>query len=361
MEKFYRALDQRLRIEIQDQEPDWNNLSPDPGSAVLARSKFVNFFKRYPDEVTAQLDSMLRDAEKLTDSRLMKLARFEFEHLKKTSLAVNAFVRYLQKPSRDSVMEMYRKILDRNAYLDSLETNDNGRMRFNGDSAFGIQTKTDLFRNGPGYSALNAPFTWDAQWLLDHGVVPCSREINVDDQTPQYLVNDSTTREDDGYKTNPVRIFCIAEADALRVVFIRTETTLEEMKKHNIGVFIGPERQSLRFFPGRLSQNRTGYYEYSKSNQDNSGNGDHYETGSKPGAILTFPAPGVETLPDECSAELKIPYLSLPRMPGKGEKWLFNVYYVPTIRSYKDALTWEHNFDQRSWKNVYDHYGTILF
>ena len=223
--------------------------------------------------------------------------------------------------------------------------NKNGNLVTSGiASAVSLMMRMGGRLRGPLY----APFQWDGQWMLDRKVVPAGRTIRVGDSTAQYLVPENYMAEDieQAFTKANARIFCRSGENSLQVVFILSpRVPAEDFAKHRLRVTLGSEKQGLFSMPGRCKNGfRATCYKLVKTNLENAGQGDAYEavTGNK--AVITIPAPGVQTAEGEVAIEFNIPYESMPRLPQPARTWLFNASY--TSDNLHGSSTWEHNFNR---------------
>ena len=364
MQKFFQLLDERLQVAVSKKEIDWNDPELLAGGLSLTHHPVQIIQARYPDAVVAELEALLTAAEQKNQSFLLQKARLEFDYLKHTAHAANALGRFRAAFSPAEAQSLFEALAARKLLIDSLPCNKNGNLAdSSGYPLFGGAPPLMMRMGGRLRGPLYAPFQWDGQWMLDRKVVPAGRTIRVGDSTAQYLVPENYMAEDieQAFTKANARIFCRSGENSLQVVFILSpRVPAEDFAKHRLRVTLGPEKQGLFSMPGRCKNGfRATCYKLVKTNLENAGQGDAYEavTGNK--AVITIPAPGVQTAEGEVAIEFNIPYESMPRLPQPGETWLFNASY--TSDNLHGSSTWEHNFNQETWRNVRDSQGKIVF
>ncbi|NLZ64527.1 MAG: DUF4838 domain-containing protein, partial [Lentisphaerae bacterium] len=364
MQKFFQLLDERLQVAVSKKEIDWNDPELLAGGLSLTHHPVQIIQARYPDAVVAELEALLTAAEQKNQSFLLQKARLEFDYLKHTAHAANALGRFRAAFAPAEAQSLFEALAARKQLIDNLPCNKNGNLAdSSGYPLFGGAPPLMMRMGGRLRGPLYAPFQWDGQWMLDRKVVPAGRTIRVGDSTAQYLVPENYMAEDieQAFTKANARIFCRSGENSLQVVFILSPVApAEDFAKHRLRVTLGPEKQGLFSMPGRCKNGfRATCYKLVKTNLENAGQGDAYEavTGNK--AVITIPAPGVQTAEGEVAIEFNIPYESMPRLPQPGETWLFNASY--TSNNLHGSSTWEHNFNQETWRNVRDSQGKIVF
>ena len=117
----------------------------------------------------------------------------------------------------------------------------------------------------------------------------------------------------------------------------------------------------LKRFAGRFRSGQSSQYVFVKGNAANKGQGNVMQN-SGTGVQITVPAPGVPLAPGEVAGVFTIPWSKFGKKPAPGEKWLFNAlcdYMHP--QHGRIYASWEHNFDQATWRNTLDRPGTLQF
>jgi len=366
MEKFYRFLDERLRVGYQGAEIDWNDSDLLSGKKSLpGRPNIETIVRRYPEEVLAKMDHLLKAAEaKLPPEKSwqMRLTRLELDYLLVTARAVNALDKFKKDLTVENWKQAEKWLLAREKFCASIPRDQNGDANWDSLPLFG-GTNADQLKAGGRLSApFYAPFQWNNVWYAAHKVQPAGRVIKVNDTKAQYLVpgNFLTDTPDKLYTEKAVRIFCKADDRNLYVYFIRENSTYDEVKNHEIQFLIGPKHEpgKMKWYPGLFHSCNSSQYEFIKPNIECKGLGDAYKIIHQAGARITVPAPGVTLKKGEVSAMMAIPFDRLPQIPKAGEKWVFNATYNA---AYSPYMIWEHNFEQDTWRNTRDHVGTLVF
>jgi hypothetical protein len=253
-------------------------------------------------------------------------------------------------------------LLQRQELLDSFKWSKSGYTLKNGHALFSYANKTTVQNGGRLRGVLFAPFNWDIRWLKEKKVKPAGRSIKVNDPQGQYLIPGHYLVDMVPYhKEKTVRIFCRADKEALKVIFIRSNSDYQKMANSQISVIAGPDRKNLQRFYGRF-RNKSTPARYTKQldNAANKGQGDRYVNQGSAGKV-TVPAPGVQLAPGEISAELTIPFKVFGKVPQPGDEWLFNVTADHTRPGVNCYFIWEHNFEQTTWRNTVDRQGKIKF
>ncbi|NLF92261.1 MAG: DUF4838 domain-containing protein [Oligosphaeraceae bacterium] len=364
MQKFFQLLDERLQLVVSKSEIDWNDPELLAGGLSLTRHPVQVIQTRYPDAVVAELENLLTAAEQKNQSFLLQRARLEFDYLKHTARAANALGRFRTSCAPAEAQSLFASLAARKLVIDSLPCNKSGNLADgSGYSLFGGATPQLMRMGGRLSGPLYAPFQWDGQWMLDRAVVPAGRTIRVGDSTVQYLVPENYMAEDleQRFTKAGTRIFCRSGESSLQVIFILSPVVpQEDFAKHILRVTLGPEKKGLFSMPGRCKNgSRASCYKLVKTNLENAGKGDVYEAVAGNKTVITIPAPGVGTAPGEVAIEFNIPYESMPRPPRHGETWLFNACYGSG--DIHGSSTWEHNFNQETWRNTRDSQGKIVF
>lgn len=364
MTRFFQLLDSRLQLAVNKSEIDWNDPGLLSGSLSFTRHPVKIIQTRYPDDIVAELESLLTAAEQKDKSFLLQKTRLEFDYLKYTANAANALERFRNSYTPADSKRLFEFLASRKNLIDKLPSNKTDNLLDkSGYPLFGYATKQQMQMGGRLSAPLFAPFQWDAQWMLEHDIVPAGRVIKVGDSKAQYLVpaNYMAENSDNIYNRNAARIFSRTAENSLQVIFILSQVpSLEEIAKHSLQVTIGPDKQSVFWMPGRCRDaSRPSRYKLTMTNLENKGQGDKYEPLAGNTALVTIPAPGVEVGEGEIAIEFNIPYESLSRIPQPGETWLFNAWYEPG--NLHGTCIWEHNFGQETWRNTRDSQGKIVF
>ena len=363
MEEFYTLIDSRLQLQYSPAETDWNDPELLNGKLKLNdRIAFGTSLLRWPEDVLQKLEALLKKAESKSGKNWqLSLVRFELEYLTRTARAINAMKQFRITLSDRDYKTLEKSLLHRQDLLDSLKWNKSNQALKDGLPLFAYGPKPAVQAGGRLRGLLFAPFNWDIRWMKEKNVKMAGRTIKANDTTPQYLIPGNYLVDMvDIHKQKTVRLFCRSDKNALKVVFIRTNATYEEMAKTPISVLIGPDSKNMHRFIGRFRKSTPAHYMKDLDNLDNKGMGDHYGNGKSHGSVVV-PAPGVKLAPGEISAEMTIPWRYFKKAPAPGDKWLFNATADGQTTGVSTYLIWEHNFEQNTWRNTMDHHGTIQF
>jgi len=362
MEQFYRLLDQRLSITVDYKEPDWNDTDLLNRKKVLNKPTWEISLKRYPEDVIAKLESLLSQAEsKLDNSRswMLRLVRLEFNYMKYTARAINAMNDFKKTLSAADWQKAQEQLVLRQKLIDALPfQGSSGAMR-DKMPLFGGISREMMLDGGRLSAPLSSPFTWNNCWYAEHKVQPAGRVMKINDTKPQYFVPTTAWNvvPDELYTKKAVKAFCKLDGTHLKAVFILENETYAAAKNYQLQLIFQAPGKPLYFYPGRFNSGFNRGYKQKKSNLENEGKGIVWESFSKPQIKRTVPAPGVTLKENEISAELDIDLKALNCVPKKGEEWKLNLIFSST----KAKMIWEHNFEQRSWRNSGDHQGKLLF
>ena len=369
MVAFYTLLNERLKLKFAAKETDWNDpallAGKDPGSE---RASTGTILLRWPDKVLDELDAILKKAEaKAGKCWQLKLVRFEFNYMNVTARAVNAFAKFRSEPTAANYAKALDYMVKRDQLINGLKWNKSQQTFMDGQPLFAYAKKDQVLAGGRLRGPLYAPFFWDAQWMKAHDVQVCERTIKAGDAKGQYMIpGNYLTEMTENYKKHPIRVSCRLDGDMLKVVFIRSNTTYEEMRNSEMSVLVGPSEDDAHWFPGRFRNGSTGHYRREKTNVANKGMGDVYKgipdrKGVPNRGRITVPAPGVSLAPGEISAEVALPLALFKKKPGPGDTWLFNATGNFQKNGGSHYTVWEYNPAQRTWRNTRDRFGKLIF
>ena len=362
MEKFYTLIDSRLQLKFVNQEIDWNDPALLNGTMPASRHNIGTITLRWPDNITAQLETILSAAEKKAPGNWqLKLVRLEFDFMKWTARSVNQFSKFRKTLAAEDYKAFEKLALKRVETIEKFPRNKSKQVFLNGQPVFSYANDAQLLAGGRLSAPLHAPFNWDLKWVKEKGIIPAGRTIAPDGKAHYLIPINYLTPMTEPYKTQSCRVLCKSDAKALYVWFIMTNSTYEQMRKTSISVFLGPELKQLKRFSGRFRSGTSALYGFEKSNAANKGQGMVLKN-IGPGAVVTVPAPGVELAKGEIAAMFTIPWSKMGKRPAPGEKWLFNALCDFTDAKHGRIYSvWEHNFDQATWRNTIDRQGTIQF
>ena len=187
--------------------------------------------------------------------------------------------------------------------------------------------------------------------MQEKGIKPAGRVIHTGG-APQTLVQKDYYRQKPVIKEEPTSVAVRWDDQNLYVTFLFGNTTQEAVYNDQIQVILGNGKKRM-WFTARAHNGRTGVYERTLASLDNKGNGDQYKGISGKTGTITAPAPGTEG----ASAMITIPWSVFGDTPVKGAEWEFNA-----IRENpKGQYIWEYNLFQKTWRNLRDAAGRIVF
>ncbi len=366
MEQFYRLLNERQKLSVAAEEIDWNDPALLSGTPQLDPNNIRTIMLRFPDAVVATLEQQLQAAEKkfAEPNELLKLVRLEFDYLTLTTAAVNQLAKMRANLIAEESAKTLRMLVQRQEFLDAIPRNKSGYAYWDGKDnglppLFGYSTADVLKAGGRLSGPLYAPFDWDVKWLQEKNVQLCGRTVVTNSAQPQYLLPAYYyISPSEVYSERPARFSCTWTDDTLQILLIRENSAAEDCSTHNLNIYLGPTKKDMLFLPGRFSLRGLANYVLAKTNVENQGQGDLYQSTGKSGGKVTVPAPDVTLQPGEISALIEIPLELFAVKPQAGDKWLFNFFY----RSDAYSAIWEHNYNHVNYyRNFKDCAGRLLF
>ena len=362
MEEFYTLMDKRLQLHFTNKEIDWNDPALLNGTMPASRINIGTINLRWPDEVIDQLDAILARAEKKAPGNWqLKLARMEFDFMKYTAKSVNQFSKFRKTLKAADYKAFEALALKRLEVIDAFPRNKAKQVYLDGQPVFGTANAEQILDGGRLSAPLYAPFNWDIRWMKEKNIIPAGRTIKTDGKAQYLIPLNYLSSMTEPYKKQNGRVFCKSDDKALYVYFVFAESTYEQMRKTGISVFAGPDLKNLKRFAGRFRSGQSSQYVFVKGNAANKGQGNVMQN-SGTGVQITVPAPGVTLAPGEVAGVFTIPWSKFGKKPAPGEKWLFNALFDYMHPQYgRIYASWEHNFDQATWRNTLDRPGTLQF
>ena len=216
---------------------------------------------------------------------------------------------------------------------------------------FGYPLISEIQDGGRLRAPLFAPFNWDVKWMLEKGIKPAGRVIHTGG-APQTLVQQDYYRQVPAIKEEPTSVAVRWDDQNLYVTFHFGNTAQTAVNNDQIQVILGNGKKRM-WFTARARNDTTGVYERTVASLDNKGNGDQYKSISGEPGTSTAPASGTEGT----SALITIPWRIFGDKPAKGAEWEFNAIR----RNSKGQYIWEYNLFQKTWRNLRDAAGKIVF
>ena len=371
MEQFYRLFDKRLHLALpptftgaehegKRKGTIWNDPALLEGKYPAMLDNMRLLALRYPPEVIAEMEALLAKAEKenpqnRTAKFLLPVVRMEFDYLKLTAGIVTAFNRFRETKSDADFKVLAAAVDARNQFIAKIPQQPGvkpprpaikGSLRL-----FGYFPISEIKDGGRLRAPLFAPFNWDVKWMMQKGIKPAGRVIRTG-TAPQILVQQDYYRQEPFIKEKPVSVAVRWDDQNLYVTFLFGNTTQKAVYNDQIQVILGNGKKRM-WFTGRARNGQTGVYERTIASLDNKGNGDQYKGISGRNGIVVAPAPGAEG----ASAMIKIPWSVFGDKPAKGAEWEFNAVYGNP----KEKYIWEYNLFQKTWRNLRDAAGKIVF
>ncbi len=371
MEQFYLLLDKRLHLALppsftgaehegKRKGTIWNDPALLEGKHPAMLDNMRLLALRYPPEVLTEMENLLVKAEKenpqnRTAKFLLPVVRMEFDYLKQTAGIVTAFNRFRETKSDADFKTLAAAVDARNQFIAKIPQQPGvkpprpaikGNLRL-----FGYTLISEIQDGGRLRAPLFAPFNWDVKWMLEKGIKPAGRVIHTGG-APQILVQQDYYRQEPFIKEKPVSVAVRWDDQNLYVTYLFGNTTQKAVYNDQIQVILGNGKKRM-WFTARARNGQTGVYERTVASLDNKGNGDQYKGISGGTGTITAPAPGAEG----ASAMIKIPWSIFGDKPVKGAEWEFNAVYGNP----KEKYIWEYNLFQKTWRNLRDAAGKIVF
>lgn len=371
MEQFYLLLDRRLQLNLppsftgaehegKRKGTIWNDPALLEGKSPAMLDNMRLLALRYPPEILAEMETLLVKAEKenpqnRTAKFLLPVIRMEFDYLKLTAGVVTAFNRFRKTKSDADFKALAAAVDARNQLIAKIPLQPNAkppRPAIKGSlRLFGYPLISEIQDGGRLRAPLFAPFNWDVKWMQEKGIKPAGRVIHTGG-APQTLVQKDYYRQKPVIKEEPTSVAVRWDDQNLYVTFLFGNATQEAVYNDQIQVILGNGKKRM-WFTARARNGRTGVYERTLASLDNKGNGDQYKGISGKTGTITAPAPGTEG----ASAMITIPWSVFGDTPVKGAEWEFNA-----IRENpKGQYIWEYNLFQKTWRNLRDAAGRIVF
>jgi len=375
MKRFYALLYQRVGMNLDSVEPDWNDTDLLAGTKEFDHENMKLLLLRYPHQIVNELENDLIQAEKRGQAEKVKtrleLVRIEFDYLKHTARIAETFMQYISKPSLLYLGELNQAIKKRNSFVAALEKYENGVLKpWNGFSLFGGTNEETLLAGGRLGAPLKGPFLWDFDFYLNHGIVPNGRVIKAaasatpiildglaDDPVweraeAQYLVRLTMNKNLPMIRTT---VKVAYDQEALYVLGTYDHVDPENLRLDWMFVFLGPKQDKTEtaMFPGRLSSKTSGYYTCEPHAGPNMTDSYTSQSGIEGGQIRV--SGNSET--GDYTVEMKIPFQHFNQTPVKGDVWFGNF----KRRCAHGDFIWEPNIFYKIWRDRYQSMGQIIF
>ena len=358
MEAFYKLLDSRLALQLSDlPAEDWNSIELLTGKD-RSWKPFELHKMRYPRQVLAELEQILKKAEQKDKTLRMKALRTEFDYLCYTAEAAQAMLKFRKNTTDANWETALDKLEKREKFIKSLSFRKDGLLYMHGQYLFGRTDLPKLMMGGRLSATLYAPFNWGAGKLRKYNIKISGRSIKADAPEWQYLVpHHRWVDVDEKLRPTAVRFRCENAPGGVKFIFVISNVKKELRKQYYARVYLGPEKKKLQWFPARFNNRGSSRYKLVLTNEENGNSGAKYT--AVPGAAgkTVSPAPGVKLAPDEISMELFLPFSLWEKAPAKGESWLLNV--TGGIRNCD--LVWEFNMDQTQYRHTTINNGKLIF
>ena len=182
MRKFYETLDRRLRgINLMEGGLDGGALRQTDSyrdAQIQAPMELLAFV--YTPTVVKTMEASLAAAERLADTpkrkKRLELVRTEFNYAKNLGQIATLYAGFLTSPTKGTLAPLLDKIDERNALLDDICSEKDGRARVMDGwpeiKLFRGIPRPFLHSNGRLLATLGSPIGWDTKVLRESGVLP---------------------------------------------------------------------------------------------------------------------------------------------------------------------------------------------
>jgi hypothetical protein len=348
MLKFYKLLYSRQNCNILPvEETRWSHLIKYKRKIGDLEANQALFAKRYPQEIIAQLDNLLKAAYQnnptLAALWIKPYIDREFNYLKTTAQIANCMAKLASSNDKVIGNQLLTLIAKRNKASKELSQNPQ------------LKNKYSLIKSGGSmYGSLSFPYHIDAEYLLRNKVSLCQRTIKIGDK-PQLLIKEKGRK-------HPVKLAVNSDSKNLYIQFIYPEYSTKQLGEDKLNLYLQDSKgQILKFQKWLKSKTPVYTYKLLKTSTQNNG---------KIEEIQRFTTNNIKfTLKDSkenfAIAEFVIPYEVLGGKPSAKTKRLFNascLRYLPNNSKVQDGIAfWEINFGKLNWRQDMDRYGIIEF
>lgn len=363
MEKFYTLLYSRVE-KVKAGKEDYT----DPGRKNAVTSVFARnvalLHDRYPDQVVNELEKLLAAAEKNAvkglGEEMFRHARMEFDYLKLTAGACNAFYAYHKNPGQKEFERLANLIVARKKYIHSLPTHMRGKKlhhkpmgNFNTLGNFPVDM---VMVNGRLAAPLQAPFNWDVEFYLEKKMRPSGRILKMGDPQWQQMIDIYANKAVTFVKEHPIFVRGKVQGENL-ILEMRFDNMPKEFERGTIEVRLQKDASSPRYRVwGSSMGGRAAIHKRTKAQQ-----GDDYGDAwaLKCDEQKQF-KPVFRRIVKEGQSpvlEMTIPLALFGGPTKKGEKRMIDFVY----HAKKYCYTWEYNINLTNWRHRYTGIGTIEF
>ena len=363
MEKFYTQLYSRIDKVRSGAEDYTDPLAQKAKKSVFAPNVAL-LHNRYPEAVLKELETLLANAEKSAakdkGADLLFLARREFNYLKLTAGACNAFYQYHASPGQKEFETLANLIVDRKKFILSLPSYKAGKTTYlKGEKGFvtlGHFPVEMVMENGRLSAPLKAPFNWDVEFFLAKKMRPSGRVMKVGSPEWQQMIDIFGDKKVTFVKEHPVFVRTRLEGNEL-VAEMRFDNMPQEFQKGTIEIRLQKDEKSPRYrIWGSSLGGAAGIHLRTKIQQGN----DYSDTwnirwaGAKQHKVMMkrISKPGESPV-----TEIRIPLALFGGPAVKGEKRMID--FVFHVKKY--CYTWEYNINLLNWRHRYTSIGTLEF
>ncbi|MBR4673021.1 MAG: DUF4838 domain-containing protein [Victivallales bacterium] len=361
MEQFYTLL--YSRIDLSDAAKEDYTM---PGAQKQSKSVFAPnvalLHQRYPDEMLAKLDTLLKNGEEKATSgrKLLERARLEMDYLKLTAGGCNDFYAYHATPTQEVFERLAKRIIDRKQFIKALPTYPVGGKQYMKGNLYlptlGHFPVEMVMDNGRLGAPLKAPFNWDVEYYLEKHIRPSGRILKAGDSEWQQMIDVFGNGQNAYVKEHPVFVRCRVEGENL-IAEMRYDNLETDVKRGTIWVRLQKDAQSPRYrvwcnaFGGDIA------IAVRTKVQEGNDYDDKYE--NNPELLKKFPVK-TQFIANEGESpftRITIP-LELfggPATPGEKRFIDFNFHFK------KEVYTWEYNLNLLNWRHRYTSIGTLEF
>ena len=344
---------------MKSKEPyisDWNK-DINPSRKQFRRFDLELLAERYPEVRLGQLGSLLKHAEAIEQTPLLKIVRAEYTLLEHSARCATLFWKGMKERTAENAESLMNAVWERSEYINSLPADEKGTSCLEDVILYGGVSK-DVIKIGGRLNCLfNAPFHWNLETMKKEHIIPFGRILVADGRDTQYLVpmcvDDRTPPTVKFERT--VQVCARQEDSRLILTLVGRNLNQENRDKLRIRIKLGPNKGQRHQMFGAFSNGAL-----SDSVQDGFIKDPHICGQQEKWVPSSALRPSVKC-PTPDTAEIAIPLDKYGKLPEPGEKWLFNVaVYVPN-RVFAGGLVWECALDHLDWQQAFEQEGTLLF
>lgn len=363
MIKFYSLLYSRVD-KVKAGKEDYT----DPNRKNVVTSVFARnvalLHDRYPDGVINELESLLGAAEKNAVKGLgedmFRHARIEFNYLKLTAGACNAFYAYHKNPGQKEFERLANLIVERKKFIYSLPTYKRGKELYHKPigsfNTLGNFPLDMVLVNGRLAAPLQAPFNWDVEFYLEKKMRPSGRILKAGDPQWQQMIDIYANKAVTFVKEHPIFVRCKVQGENL-VAEMRFDNMPKEYEKGTVEIRIQKDDASPRYRLWGSSLGGAAAIHKRSKIQQGVAYSDTWDLKCPEQKTFKVNYRRIVKENESPVLEMTIPLALFGGPVKKGEKRMIDFVYH--VKNY--CYTWEYNINLTNWRHRYTGIGTVEF